>query len=100
MNLEKNYIKKFLLKSKQEAIFSHYCHGNLYYQVTIDDKIYQFPISTVEDKYYFESTSREIKSLDLSSDLGTTDFTKEIRASHLNRWIDMAIDNGEFIQVG
>jgi hypothetical protein len=35
----------------------------------------------------------------LSSDLGTTTFSAEMRGSELNRWIAKAIKSGEFIKV-
>jgi hypothetical protein len=97
--MEKNYVKKELLKSKEMASFSHYIAGNLYYHVKVGFDVYQFPIPTVEDEIFFESTMRELKSLKLSSDLGTTSFNGEMRGSYLNRWIDMAIDNDEFVIV-
>ena len=42
-------IKKDLMKSKNMANFSHYCHGNLYYNIVVMEELYQFPISTVEE---------------------------------------------------
>lgn len=95
--MEKNYVKKELLKSREEARFSHYCHGNLYYHVKVGNEIYQFPISTVEKAK--GQIDAEDHVLQLSSDLGTTDFTRDMRGSHLNRWIDKAIDNGKFILI-
>jgi hypothetical protein len=97
--MEKNYVKKELLKSREMASFSHYTAGNLYYHVKVGMEVYQFPIPTVEDETFFEGTMRELKSLKLSSDLGTTTFGREMRGSHLNRWIDKAIDNGEFVLI-
>lgn len=43
-------IKKDLYKSKAMAKFSHYKAGELFYNVELIDGIYQFPISTVENK--------------------------------------------------
>jgi hypothetical protein len=39
------------------------------------------------------------KMLSLSSDLGTTTFSNEMRGSELNRWIDKAIKKEEFIKI-
>lgn len=41
----------------------------------------------------------EIQFTRLSSDLGTTTFSAEMRGSELNRWIAKAIKSGEFIKV-
>lgn len=86
--MEKNEIKKELLKTRVNAIFSHYCAGSLYYNVVVQESVYQFPISVFE-------TDRET----LSHDLGTTNFDETIKASYLNRWIDKAIDADKFIKI-
>ncbi len=88
--MESNEVKKELLKNKTVAKLSHYCAGNLYYQVQLESGLYQFPISTIES---------EGEIISLSSDLGTTQFDFEIKASFLNRWIDKAIKSSEFIKV-
>jgi hypothetical protein len=88
--MESNEVKKELLKNKTVAKLSHYCAGNLYYQVQLESGLYQFPISTIES---------EGEVISLSSDLGTTQFDSEIKASFLNRWIDKAIKSYEFIKV-
>jgi hypothetical protein len=88
--MESNEVKKELLKNKTVAKLSHYCAGNLYYQVQLESGLYQFPISTIES---------ESEVISLSSDLGTTQFDSEIKASFLNRWIDKAIKSSEFIKV-
>ncbi len=87
----KNEVKKELLKS-MNAKLSHYTSGNLYYTVQLNDGTYQFPMSTVQ---------RVFGSSDfmLSEDLGTTSFYNEMRGSELNRWIDKAIEKGEFIKI-
>jgi hypothetical protein len=41
----------------------------------------------------------EVETVVLSSDLGTTSFSAEIKGSELNRWISKSIDNGEFIKI-
>ena len=102
----KNEIKKELLKSKVMSKFSHYSNGKLYYNVQLNDGLYQFPISTIEEHIEYMSPENEgedeieIKSIKLSSDLGTTNFDAQIKASFLNRWIDKAIDSEEFIKIG
>lgn len=85
--LDLTTIKKDLYKSKVNANFSHYCAGNLYYNVMIEGIEYQFPINT----YSYPN---------LSEDLGTTSFGAEIKASELNRWIAKAFEKGELIKVG
>ncbi len=102
--MNKNEIKKELMKSKVMARFSHYTSGNLYYTVQLENGLYQFPISTVDitekiDKGW-DGIDDIIKEYSLSSDLGTTNFDAEIKASFLNRWIDKAIDKEEFIKIG
>ncbi len=106
--LDLTTIKKDLYKSKAMANFSHYCAGNLYYTVMIEDSKYQFPLETVEDTYevYDDvmvdvTIRRKIKNgVRLSSDLGTTVFGAEIKASELIRWIGKALEKGELIKVG
>jgi len=96
MEINVNEVKKELYKSKSMAMFSHYVSGNLYYTVELEDGKYQFPIETTEDNEGTFGTG----TLSLSSDLGTTPFYAEIRASELNRWISKAIEKNEFVKVG
>lgn len=96
--MNSNDVKKELLKSKVVAKFSHYVSGNLYYQVQLEEGLYQFPISTIESKSVADE-GFEGETIFLSSDLGTTSFESEIKASFLNRWIDKSIKSGEFIKV-
>lgn len=93
--MNKNEVKKDLYKSKAMAKFSHYCKGRLFYEVKILDKTYQFPIDTVEYHPRPDYALRQI----LSEDLGTTSFYSEMKGSDLNRWINKAIDNEEFIEI-
>lgn len=89
-------IKKDLMKSKNMANFSHYCAGNLYYNIVVMEELYQFPIETLD-----VHTSIGIPmAIRLSEDLGTTNFNAEIRGSELARWIAKAIKNETFIKVG
>ena len=106
--IDKNEVKKDLYKSKNMAKFSHYVSGNLYYTVELADGIYQFPIATVQEGVTIQtdnfdnltSSMYEIKTIELSEDLGTTVFNAEVKGSELNRWISKAIDRGEFTKVG
>jgi len=106
--IDKNEVKKDLYKSKNMAKFSHYVSGNLYYNVELVDGVYQFPIATVQEGPTIQtdnfdnltSSMYEIKTIELSEDLGTTVFNAEVKGSELNRWISKAIDKGEFTKVG
>ena len=103
--LDLTTIKKDLYKSKAMANFSHYCAGNLYYTVMIEDSKYQFPLETVVEAGTFNTDESglsmyEITTHKLSSDLGTTSFGAEIKASELIRWIGKAMEKGELIKVG
>lgn len=97
--MEKLNVQKQLLKSKVSAKFSHYCSGNLYYTVEIEEGIFQFPIETIEKVKVIGKPEVELPFIKLSDDLGTTSFENQIKASFLNRWIGKAIDNGEFIKI-
>lgn len=101
----KNEIKKELLKSRVDANFSYYSNGKLFYNVQLNEGLYQFPILTIEDgpTYNIDESGLsmyERNTIQLSSDLGTTNFDAVIKASYLNRWIDKAIDLEEFIKIG
>lgn len=113
--INKNEIKKELYKTKVIAHFSYYCHGTLYYTVNILEGRYQFPILTVDpiivsggfgseipppsEMYTIRENGEKVQQFHLSSDLGTTPFLSEIKASELIRWIDKAIDKEEFILI-
>ena len=92
-----NEVKKDLYKSKNDAIFSHYSSGNLYYNVDVLDGTYQFPISTVTKEFTLSSTENVVYLL--AEDLGTTPFTAKMYGAHLNRWIQRAIENDEFVKI-
>jgi hypothetical protein len=107
--LDLTTIKKDLYKSKTMANFSHYCSGNLYYTVIIEGGKYQFPVSTIDARKVmiggFEemdgpADAEYLETIKLSSDLGTTSFGAEIKASELIRWIGKALEKGELIKVG
>ena len=86
--MDKNTVKKELIKNKSVAIFESYVAGNLYYRVEVLNKTYRFPISVFE-------TDGET----LSHDLGTTSFDESIKASYLNRWVDKAIEKNLFVDI-
>lgn len=95
-----NEVKKDLYKTKNDAIFSHYSSGNLYYNVDALGGTYQFPIATVENIVNgFDEKGDEAYGLQLAEDLGTTPFTAKMYGAHLNRWIQRAIENDEFIKI-
>lgn len=103
--MDKNEVKKDLYKSKVNAKFAYYCQGSLYYSVETLGGVYQFPIETTEKITRNFSVGDEVEViaenvLSLSSDLGTTPFNSEIKASDLNRWIAKAIDKDAFIKIG
>jgi len=99
--MDKNELKKELIKTKVMAEFAHYCAGNLYYRVATQEGTFQFPIATVEptEAAYLPSKQMHVDVTHLSSDLGTTAFPAREKASMLWRWIDKAIDAGEFLKV-
>jgi len=126
--MEKNEVKKYLLKNRDlMAKFSHYDSGYLYYNVQLEDGVYQLPIAAfdgdpkgntslekvsdasfthyISGNLYYEKNGEQlsISIADdgdiLSSDLGTTSFDSEIKASFLNRWVDKAISAGTFIKI-
>lgn len=109
--MNKNELKKQLMLQKTMAEFGHYCAGNLYYRVKYDGDLYRFPIATVEPAYGDGNnidvevemsavlTGRNKADVRLSADLGTTPFHAQERASMLWRWIDKAIDAGEFVKL-
>lgn len=102
MELTETEVKKQLYKSKALATLSHYVSGSLYYNIELEDGVYQFPISTIEEDYEWVNNGdgpEEMKIISLSSDLGTTSFFNQMKGSDLNRWISKAIQNEEFIKI-
>jgi hypothetical protein len=79
---EFNEIYKYLLRSKVNAQFSHYCAGSLYYRFRMDNYNYVVPIPTVPPE-----------------DLGVVTFNAEIKASMLARWIRKAIESETLVQL-
>lgn len=110
-------VKKELYKSKVNATLAKVEFGKMYYNVQLEDGLYQFPINIVEpvNKMLFKLDSSvqtqaspvvgftytkvEDKFYSLSEDLGTTAFESEVKASELNRWIAKAIEKDEFIKI-
>jgi hypothetical protein len=99
-----NEIKKDLYRSKAMGKFSHYCEGSLYYVVDIFGIKHQFPIATIEKvtkTFYVDGVNVEVENvMQLSSDLGTTPFSAEIKGSDLIRWITKANDIGQLVSLG
>ena len=99
-----NELKKELIKSRSMAKFTHYMSGNLYYQIEVEDGKFQFPIPTIEEGPVFTEDndlgSFDVSSIVLSTDIGHTTFDAEIKASYLNRWIQKAIKDQQFVKVG
>lgn len=83
-----NEIKKDLLRSKANAEFEYYAQGKLYYSVNLTEGKYQFPISILV---------RDAQGMKLSEEIGITHLFSSIRASHLIRWIEKAVNNDEFV---
>jgi uncharacterized protein (UPF0128 family) len=85
-----NEVKKELLRNKSMARLIKYISGNIYFVVSLEDGDYQFPIATID--------TNDI-GITLASDLGTTTFYDGMKASSLNRWIEIAILSGDFIKI-
>jgi hypothetical protein len=99
--MEKNELKKEMMKSQTTAYISHYCAGNLYYNFEVLSGKYQFPIPVVEASSigHVDQHGNPVDSTVLSSDLGTTSFSSQERASMLWRWIDKAIASNSLIKI-
>lgn len=84
-------LKKLVTNRENVAVLSHYASGSLYYDIKVEDGIYQFPVETVEID--------ENNIISLSSDLGTTPFQSEIKALTMMRYIRKAIKNETLIKI-
>lgn len=93
MDININEVKKHLYKTKQDALYTHYENGNLYYTIELEDGRYQFPIAVTE-------IDEDTGDLILAKDLGITAFGTEMKASSLNRWVVRAIEGDNLIKVG
>lgn len=108
-------VKKELYKSKVTAKLMDVTEGKMFYSVQLEDGTYRFPIDQVKEVggplYKLEAktqtspnvgltyTKVEEKCHTLSSDLGKTSFYPEMKASELNRWIEKAIAEDEFVKL-
>ncbi len=102
--MDKNELKKELMRSKAVAKLRHYAGGELHYMIESENgKSYMFSIPVVEEQTMTINVGEQHvashKVVKLSSDLGTTAFKIEEKASLLWRWIDKAIDKGDFISL-
>ena len=101
--LDANEIKKELYRTKVDAVLARYEKGNLYYNVEVNNGLYQFPISVVNctpEKLVIPTISgpitKDVEIMRLAEDLGSTAFTPVMPARLLNRWIDKAIEWNDF----
>ena len=70
-----------VVRNNNMAHFSHYCGGNLYYTVEVDDNTYMFDINTDPNE------------------VGVAVFSDEMKAITLMRYIKKCIDTEEFIKI-
>jgi hypothetical protein len=101
--LDANQIKKELYKTKVDAVLARYEKGNLYYNVEVNDCLYQFPVSVVScstEKLVIPTMAgtinKDVEIMKLAEDLGSTAFLPVMPARLLNRWIEKAIEWGDF----
>jgi len=96
-------VKKELYKSKVNAKLSHFDKPNLYYTVELSTGTYQFPIATTVKKTLTLMDGDEVISMfdidKAAPDLAGANFGLEVKASDLNRWIERAIKNDDFIKI-
>ena len=70
-----------IVKDNNMAYFSHYCGGNLYYTVKVNNDTYLFNINTDPNE------------------VGVAVFSNEMKAVTLMRWIRKCIETEEFIKI-
>ena len=70
-----------VVRNENMAKFSHYCGGNLYYTVDVENSTYMFHINTDPEE------------------VGTADFPNEIKAITVMRYIKKCFDKDEFIKI-
>lgn len=70
-----------VVRNDNMAHFSHYCGGNLYYTVVVDNDTYLFNINTDP------------------KEVGTAVFSDEMKAITLMRWIRKCMESDEFIKI-
>jgi len=96
-------VKKELYKSKTNAKFSHFENNKMFYTVELESGKFIFPIATavkktikvIEDEEVIASFEIEKAAADVK---GAT-FGPEVKGSDLNRWIEKAIKNDDFIKI-
>ena len=70
-----------VVRNENMAHFSHFCGGNLYYTVNVD-----------EDKYLFYVNADP-------EEVGTATFSNVEKAQTLMRWIRICMETGEFYKI-
>lgn len=70
-----------VVKNDNMAYFSHYCGGNLYYTVNVEDDIFLFNINTDPNE------------------VGSAVFSDKMKAITLMRWIRKCMENEEMIKI-
>ena len=70
-----------IVRNGNMAHFSHYCGGNLYYTVDVDNSTYLFNINTDPNE------------------VGVAVFSNEVKALTLMRWINKCLNSEEFIKI-
>lgn len=97
-------VKKELYKSKVNAKFMYFDKPNLFYSVELESGTYRFPIAVSTKKTLTIMDGEEVVSMfDIeraAPDLAGANFSTEVKASDLNRWIERAIKNDDFIKIG
>lgn len=86
--IDATVVKKDLYKNKSNAIFQYYETGNLWYRITTSLGVFDIPIAVTHE---VPNESLGVYVMDLSSEIGSTQFGTEIKASDLNRWIEKSI---------
>ena len=103
--IDKNEVKKDLYRTKVDATLMHYDKGNLFYQVDVQfyNAVFQFPVAVVKnttEKLSIPTAEgtleQDVNVLRLAKDVDGVFFAPTMPARLLNRWIERAIDNGEF----
>ena len=70
-----------VVKNDNMAYFNHYCGGNLYYTVNVEDDIFLFSINTDPNE------------------VGSAVFSDKMKAITLMRWIRKCLESEEMIKI-
>jgi len=70
-----------VVKNDNMAYFSHYCGGNLYYTVNVEDDVFLFSINTDPNE------------------VGSAVFSDKMKAITLMRWIRKCLESEELIKI-